>query len=373
MHGLNGNVAAVDLNPTVFARVPVFIRDTISYGCQVERFLSEYHTMKQPARSDLKTGKRPVQQQIRSFKAGETLFTEGSTGRELFIIHEGKVGIYKDTPDGRVELAKVERGSLIGEMSLLDTLPRSATVVALDEVKALVIGYAQFQSVMKTIPVWLQSIIRIVVSRLRDANKRVDQTILRNKERGIISLIKLLYPVAAQKVDNRKALLYDMLVIEAFYVCRLKKKDIIQLITNLEKRSVIDVIEEKNKKYIIINDFNVLDLYEEYLVLKSQKRTFKELTLPKETVSLLSNIVFIAQKKGVATEEGTSLKKSLLHVEATDKKKGSLDKQLLDLRRNNLINLFPNGDETEIVFRKESLARINRIKEWIPRFEKDLS
>jgi CRP/FNR family transcriptional regulator, cyclic AMP receptor protein len=329
--------------------------------------------MKQPARSDLKTGKRPVQQQICSFKAGDTLFTEGSTGRELFIIHEGKVGIYKDTPDGRIELAKVERGSLIGEMSLLDTLPRSATVVALDEVKALVIGYAQFQSIMKTIPVWLQSIIRIVVSRLRDANRRVDQTILRNRERGIISLIKLLYPVAAQTVDKGKALLYDTLIIEAFYVCRLRKKEIVGLIINLEKRSVISVMEEKTRKYITVDDFNVLDLYEEYLLLKSQKRTFKELTLPKETVLLLSNIVFIAQKKGVTTGEGTSLKKSLLDEEVTDKKKDNLEKRLLDLRRHNLINLFPNGNETEIVFRKEALARINRIKEWIPRFEKELS
>ena len=328
--------------------------------------------MNQTSRSELKTGKRPVQQQIRSFKAGETIFAEGSTGRELFIIHEGVVGIYKDTPDGRVELARVERGSLIGEMSLLDTLPRSATVVAIEEVKALVIGYAQFQSVMKTIPVWLQSIIRIVVSRLRDANKRVDQTVLRNKERGIIALMKMLFPVSSREAGGKKLLPYDVLLVEAFYVCRLRKKEIVQLIGILEKRSVISISEMDTKRFISIDDAEVLDLYEEFLLLKSQKRNFKELTIPQEAITLLSNIVFIAQKKGVETDEGTSLRKTALMDENAGKKTDRIEKYLLDLRRHNLINLFPNGSDTEIIFRKETLARIKKIKEWVPRFEREL-
>ncbi|MDD5675368.1 MAG: cyclic nucleotide-binding domain-containing protein, partial [Chitinivibrionales bacterium] len=87
-------------------------------------------------RSELKTGQRPVQLDIRAYKPGDVLFEEGSKGRELFSIQEGKVGVYKESPDGPIELAKIEKGGIIGEMSLLDNMPRSATVKALEPTKA---------------------------------------------------------------------------------------------------------------------------------------------------------------------------------------------------------------------------------------------
>ncbi|MBN1760740.1 MAG: cyclic nucleotide-binding domain-containing protein [Chitinispirillaceae bacterium] len=325
--------------------------------------------MTQSQRSGLKTGKRPVQQQIRSFKPGETLFSEGSTGRELFIIHEGKVGIYKDGPDGRVELAQVDRGSIIGEMSLLDTLPRSATVVAIDPVKALVIGYAQFQSVMQTIPVWLQSIIKIVVSRLRDANRRVDQPILRNRERGLAALIKLLLPVHRQEINGCIALSCDTIHLEAFYICRLRKKETTQLLDSFQKRGVLTPLTKNDAPFVGIPDNDILNLYEEFLILKDQRQSFKELSIPKETISVLSNIVYVAQKLGRETDDGTSLsKRALISDLGLGDTPGTLDKHLLELRRRNLINLLPHENDTEILFRKEVPGRIKKIQEWVPRF-----
>ena len=330
--------------------------------------------MTQPQRSELKTGKRPVQQQIRSFKPGETLFTEGSTGRELFIIHEGKVGIYKDGADGRVELAQVDRGTIIGEMSLLDTLPRSATVVAIDPVKALVIGYVQFQAVMQTIPVWLQSIIKIVVSRLRDANRRVDQPILRNRERGLAALIKLLLPVHRQEIDGCSALSCDTIQLEAYYICRLRKKETTQLLANFQKRGIFTSIGKNNVSFIGIPDREVLDLYEEFLILKDQKQEFKELSIPKETISVLSNIVYVSQKLGRETDDGTSLsKRALINDLSLGDTPAKLDKHLLELRRRNLINLLPHENDTEILFRKEVPGRIKKIQEWAPRFSMELA
>ncbi|MBN1577065.1 MAG: cyclic nucleotide-binding domain-containing protein [Chitinispirillaceae bacterium] len=329
-------------------------------------------TMMQPSRNELKTGKRPVRQQYRSFKAGETLFTEGSTGRELFIIQEGRVGIYKDTPDGRVELARVEEGGIIGEMSLLDTLPRSATVVALDRIKTVVVGYAQFQSVMQTIPVWLQSIIKIVVSRLRDANRRVDQSVLRNKERGLVALIKLLFPVFRREIGSIGALPRDTVLIEAYYVCRLRKKETEQLLGNLEKRSIITSLENGGVCCIGIPDKEVLNLFEEYLKLKDLHQTFKEVAIPAEAINVLSNIVYIAQKLGRETDEGTLLLKSALVEDLSSKDSGQLDKRLLDLRRRNLVNLLPSENDTAIIFHKETLGRIKKIQEWIPRFSLEL-
>jgi len=324
--------------------------------------------------TESKIGKRPVQQQVRIFKTGEILFEEGSTGREMYIIQEGRVKVYKDTPDGKIELALIEKGGTIGELSLLDNLPRSATVEAIEPTNVLIINQALFQSVMQAVPMWLQSIVKIVVSRLRDTNKRVDQAVLRNKERGITSLLLLLFPIYKVEKESMPVLEYQLVQAEAYYVCRLKKKEIKNLMDGLEKRGIIQAREDKKTgaRDIVIKDIEVLRLFDEYLNLKFQKQTFKELSIPDESISTLSNIAYVAQKSGQETEEGTSLMKSALLEDLSDKDTGKLEKNLLDLRRRSLINLFPSGNDMNILFKKEMLSRIKKIKEWYPKFQMEI-
>ncbi len=325
--------------------------------------------------NQLKTGKRPIQQQIRVFKAGEVLFEEGSTGRELFIIQQGRVGVYKDTADGKIELAIIENGGLIGEMALLDELPRSATVKALDDVRVLVINQLVFQSVFKSTPAWLQSIIKIVVSRLRDANKRVDQSALRDKVRGLISLILLLLPAHKKEPENHTAIDYNLVISEGFFVSRLRKKEIEKILEQLSRKEILQIDSEnqRNSRSILIKDLEVLHLYNEYLLLKSQKKTFKECSISEESITFLSNIAYVAQKSGQETDEGTVLMKSALLEDFSEQKIDQLEKNLIDLRRKNLINLYPTDNDTAIVFKKEILTRIKKIKQWIPAFESEVS
>lgn len=63
-----------------------------------------------------------------TLEKGEVLFREGDTGRELFIVLSGKVCVCVST-NGKEELclAEMEAGSFFGEMSLIESLPRSAT------------------------------------------------------------------------------------------------------------------------------------------------------------------------------------------------------------------------------------------------------
>lgn len=324
--------------------------------------------------SQLKTGKRPLQQQIRSFKAGDVIFEEGTTGRELFLLQEGRAGVYKDTADGKVELAVIEKGGIIGEMALLDNLPRSATVKALGDVKAVVINQQVFQSVFQATPVWLQSIIKIIVSRLRDTNKRVDQSSLKDKVRGIVSLILLLLPSCKKEIKSHLAIDYNLVVVEGFFVCRLRKKEVCKILEQLAKRGILSIEGEdkNNPESILINDLEVLNLYNEYLLLKSQKLNFKEVTISDESISFLSNIAYVAQKSGQETDEGIALAKSALLEDFSDDKQDKLDKGLLDLRRRGMINIYPAENDTTIVYKKETLSRIKKIKEWMPSFEMEV-
>src|SRR5437879_1056270 len=66
--------------------------------------------------------------------AGETLFRAGEPGESLFLVHTGQIELYiKDTAGQKIVLTIAEAGDLFGELSLLDTGPRTATALALTD------------------------------------------------------------------------------------------------------------------------------------------------------------------------------------------------------------------------------------------------
>ena len=321
-------------------------------------------------RTELKTGNRPVRKEIRTFKPGEIVFEEGSQGRELWIIQEGLVGVYKEGGDGAVELARIPKGGVIGEMSLLDNLPRSATVKAIETTRALMINQQVFSAVTQQLPAWLNSIIKIVVSRLRDANKRVDQSILRDRERGVVSLVLLLLGQYRYDFSSTAALDYNLVCVEAYYVCRLKKKDSVRLMDALAARSVLEIASDSDgKKHVVIPDVEVVRLYEEFLSLRAQKKSFPEKDVPEESITMLGNIAWVAQKSGREGEGGTMLLKSALQRDLSESDPKKIERALLDLSKRSLIELIPCEGDSQIVFDKKALSRAKKIREWLPRFE----
>src|SRR5678815_1316338 len=71
---------------------------------------------------------------------GDTLFQAGEPGESLFIVRTGSVELYiKDTVGQKIVLTISEAGDLFGELSLLDSGPRTATAVALSETDLLML------------------------------------------------------------------------------------------------------------------------------------------------------------------------------------------------------------------------------------------
>ncbi|HYK21644.1 MAG TPA: DUF1003 domain-containing protein [Pyrinomonadaceae bacterium] len=73
-------------------------------------------------------------------KAGETLFQAGEPGDALFIVRTGSIELFiKDTAGQKIVLTTAEEGDLFGELSLLDSGPRTATALAVTDVELLVL------------------------------------------------------------------------------------------------------------------------------------------------------------------------------------------------------------------------------------------
>ncbi len=68
----------------------------------------------------------------RQFASGEIIIRENDIGETAFVIEQGKVRITKKRGGRTVHLAELGPGGTIGEMSMIDDKPRSATVTAVE-------------------------------------------------------------------------------------------------------------------------------------------------------------------------------------------------------------------------------------------------
>ena len=111
-----------------------------------------------------------------SFLKGDVIMTEGEEGGELFIVIEGKIQIEKHAgEDSTIKIAQSEkRGMMLGEMSLVDMKPRSATVRADSDLKMVSISRESLAGIFDKDPKVLSTIslniARALSDRLRHSN-----------------------------------------------------------------------------------------------------------------------------------------------------------------------------------------------------------
>jgi CRP-like cAMP-binding protein len=94
--------------------------------------------------SDEQLGAFDAQLDETTIKAGETLMTEGRTGREAVLIVDGTAEVLR----GDTVIAHLGHGDIVGEMALLEDHARSATVRAVTDLTVLVMNPLQFQSLL---------------------------------------------------------------------------------------------------------------------------------------------------------------------------------------------------------------------------------
>lgn len=102
----------------------------------------------------------------RSAEAGEVLIDTGSPGYELFAITSGAVDVHG--PSGTV--TRLEEGTVVGELAVLDPAPRSARVVAATPVELVVVPRSTVLALADRRPAVMAEIARVLARRLRAAS-----------------------------------------------------------------------------------------------------------------------------------------------------------------------------------------------------------
>ena len=115
----------------------------------------------------------------RRFKRGEALVEQGQKSNALFILLTGRARVVTSDSRGReVILATLAQGDYLGEMSIIDNEPHSATVRAEVQTDVLMLGRAEFARCLTENASMSLVVMRGLVKRLRHADRKIESLAL---------------------------------------------------------------------------------------------------------------------------------------------------------------------------------------------------
>jgi len=100
-------------------------------------------------------------------ESGEIIFSEGEPGDAFYLVLDGKVRMHHQEK----MVAELGERECFGEMALLDSAPRSATVTTVDDTNLLKIARDEFHEILTEKPEIALGIIKVLSRRLRTASR----------------------------------------------------------------------------------------------------------------------------------------------------------------------------------------------------------
>lgn len=127
---------------------------------------------------------------IRTFPRNTLIISEGDDSGSLYVVIDGKLKVYLSDDEGKEVILGFEgAGGCIGEIGLLDSEPRSASVVTMVKSKCLVISKEAFLGCVRNNPDAAVGVILGLTKRVRSLLENVKSLALSNVYRRVVGTI----------------------------------------------------------------------------------------------------------------------------------------------------------------------------------------
>jgi CRP/FNR family transcriptional regulator, cyclic AMP receptor protein len=114
-----------------------------------------------------------------TFETGQAVFSQGDAGDAAYIVLEGEAVVSIDTPKGRIDIARLGRNEIVGEIAILCEVPRTAHVTAAGDnaLVCLKIEKNDFMGMMTEFPSMAVEIMRELARRIVNTNQQLRQAV----------------------------------------------------------------------------------------------------------------------------------------------------------------------------------------------------
>jgi len=136
----------------------------------------------------MRIDKGTFDQHVRFFDQGRVIFRENDDGNEMFIIIQGIVEIRKATGQSSSKiLTTLQKGDMFGEMAIIEKQPRSASAVAVQPTRVLVLNEKLYDSMIGSNPDFARKMNRVLSERIRRADAIIQNIMTTNRQNQLWS------------------------------------------------------------------------------------------------------------------------------------------------------------------------------------------
>jgi CRP/FNR family transcriptional regulator, cyclic AMP receptor protein len=270
------------------------------------------------------------------FPKNSILFKEGEKGDCIYFLNSGEVEIFKVSPSGPIHLSRIQKGSVFGEMSVINKEPRSGNALAITDVVVTEISNLEFNLQLEKIPHWYKSIISLSSIRIRATNQRLSSE---KSVSTIPNVARTLYFIACWQSKNAQHLNTLFIINEISELLGLNQSTVKQSLQALEKAAVLAF----ERQEILVPDPDVLYGYSEFMRFNTLKQSnYKEFFYVLEVLPRLCNELKFGNSSTFYVEI-FPLKKNLR--QATRAELGFIEFFLKLLEKNHYLS-FINAEES---------------------------
>jgi CRP/FNR family cyclic AMP-dependent transcriptional regulator len=141
-----------------------------------------------------------AQRFTRSLEEGQKLFEEGDPGESMFVIQSGAIGVFRRVGDVEVPIAQLGAGELVGEMAVLEGLPRTACAVASEPSVVIELPSSLFEQMVRENGEIALRVLRRLSARLREADRLIHAFLASSGAERAIEMLRGL----AERVDEKE-------------------------------------------------------------------------------------------------------------------------------------------------------------------------
>ena len=181
------------------------------------------------------------------YQPGQIIFSEYEPGDNFYFILNGKVRITKIVSDKEKTLDTMTDGDIFGEMAILESQPRSATIIAETEVKVLEFNKANFEVLLQSNPQMALKLLKIFCKRIYDARRQLMVLTLDGNDYRVRDVFLLLAEKVGVHTDERKSMQLKVTTEEIANMCAISIKEVEIVLSNLTKLNSIERIGNQIK------------------------------------------------------------------------------------------------------------------------------
>ncbi len=199
----------------------------------------------------------------RELPAGTVLFREGEPGKEMYVIQQGRVTISKNV--GAVEkiLSSLGPGEFLGEMSILNNKPRSATATCAENSKILAIDAKTFEAMIRGNAEIAIRMIKKFADRLQEADDQIENLLFADASSRVVHFLA----TAAERTP-KEALGHRVAMAPKELSGRVgvKPEQAEEVVTKLVKAGIVSLQPDG----FVVPDISKLHHFLEFLQMKAQ-------------------------------------------------------------------------------------------------------